>query len=76
MKDTDSEIALNTILSTCFKQIPTARGDKVGVLEAKIAYLEYRLDEIRLIAEKQVIANARANVKFDDQFPGVVRGSL
>jgi len=59
---TSSERTLNTVLSTLNVKIPEAQGDKIGVLKARIAYLENRLDEVRLIVEKRVLANAKISI--------------
>ncbi len=67
MTDTESrdQLALHTVFATCIKPFPKAFGDKLGVLQARNAYLENRLDEVRLIAERRVIANAIENTKGD-----------
>lgn len=61
MTDTESrdQLALHTIFATCIKPVPK----EFGGLKAQIAYLEYRLDEIRLMAERRVMANAVENTK-------------
>jgi hypothetical protein len=62
---TQDQRVLHTVLATCLIEIPEATGDKIGVLKARIAYLENRLEEIGKIVEAQVEYNARMNAKGD-----------
>ena len=51
---TDNERVLHTVLSECLRAIPDVQGDKIGVLEVRIIYLENRLEEIAQIVKVQV----------------------
>ena len=62
---TDNERVLHTVLSECLRDVPEARGDKFGVLCAKVAYLTNRLEEIARIVTVAVEFNARKTKKGD-----------
>lgn len=64
---TDNERVLHTVLSECVRLIPEATGNRIGVLQARITYLENRLEEIEMIVTEQIKINARKNKKFVTQ---------
>lgn len=59
---TDNERVLHTVLSTCLRKIPEAQGDKIGVLQAKVAFFENRLEEIGKIISDQIMINVKRDI--------------